>query len=485
MEARIGLEIHVQLTEAGSKLFCSCRSNYRGLPPNSNTCPVCLGLPGALPVPSRRPVILAVASALALNCRPRGLIVFTRKHYFYPDLPKNYQITQYERAGGAPVCQGGVFEYLDPYDWVWRRVGIRRIQLEEDPGRSVYPEGGILASPRVLVDYNRSGVPLLEIVTEPTVPGPRAARALVEYILLTLEYLGAVNPRLEGAFRVDANISVGGGERVEVKNIGSTLDVERALEYELRRQRLILEGGGRVERETRHWDPERGVTRSLRRKEAEEEYLYMPDPDIPPVRVEGEILEEARRLATRSPRQVLESILARGVPREVAWSIASTPPAARVYEEALPGAGDPLVLARIVGVDYKGRLREAGRDPHDSSSWPPPRTLAALARLVSEGRVPLEAVRGLALPRLARDPRLPLEQVLPEAAGEEELERAVEEAIRANPRAVGDYLRGREKALDYLVGQVIRRLGRRAVDPRRIRRLLRERLEEARHAGGA
>ncbi len=476
MEARIGLEVHVQLTEAGSKLFCSCRSDYRGMPPNSNTCPVCLGVPGALPVPSRRPIVLALAAARVFNCEPPRAMVFTRKHYFYPDLPKNYQITQFERAGGAPVCRGGFLEYLDPAAWEWRRARIRRVQLEEDPGRSVYPGGSILSSPTVLVDYNRSGVPLLEIVTEPDIPSPRAARAFVEYLLLSLEYVGAVNPRLEGAFRVDANISLPGGERVEVKNIGSTLDVERALEYEYRRQRLILSQGGRVARETRHWDHERGVTKPLRAKEAEEEYLYFPDPDIPPVLVTSQLLREAEALAGETPRAVLDRLLALGVPRETAWSIVSCKAAADVYREALREAVDARLLARIVGVDLKGEIREAGRDPCRRESWPPPSTLAGLVRLVSREGVPYEAVRGLTLPLLARDPAAPLERVAPRVAGEDEVERAVEEVIRSEKRAVEDYLSGRVKALDYLVGRVLRRIGRRGVDPRRVRRLLEERL---------
>ena len=476
MRPRIGLEVHVQLTEAGEKLFCSCRSDYRGLPPNSNVCPVCLGLPGALPVPSRRAVVLALAAARVLGCRPLPAIVFTRKHYFYPDLPKNYQITQYERAGGAPVCVGGRLEYLDPYSWEWRVARIRRVQLEEDPGRSVYPEGGITRSSVALVDYNRSGVPLLEIVTEPDFEGPRQARAFVEYLLLSLEYIGAVNPRLEGAFRVDANISLPGGERVEVKNIGSTLEVEKALAYELRRQSLILSQGGRVERETRHWDHEHGVTKPLRHKEEEEEYLYMPDPDIPPVIVSRELLGEAGRLLHATPKERLEGLLANGVPREIAWSIVSTRPAAEAYFEALPDAEDPVLLARLVGVDYKGKLRELGLQPEDPANWPPAEALASLVNLAARGEYPYEAIRGLVLERLARDPRAPLESLLPEKA--RDIERVAKEVISEHRKAVEDYLRGKKKALDYLVGQVLRRIGKRAADPRLVRETLQRLIEE-------
>ncbi len=475
MSVRIGLEIHVQLSEAGTKLFCNCDSEYRKYKPNENVCPVCLGLPGALPVPGRRPVELALAAALALNCEPPRALVFTRKHYFYPDLPKNYQITQFEKVGGAPVCTGGYLDYLSPDDWEWRRVRIRRINLEEDPGRTVY-EGSILTSRYAYVDYNRSGVPLLEIVTEPDLRSPRDARVMVEYLLLTLEYLGATNPRLEGVFRVDANVSVEGGERVEIKNIGSTLDVEKALRYEINRQRLVLERGGRVERETRHWDAERGVTKPLRYKEEEEEYLYFPDPDLPPVLITSELLEAARRRVEEwSPRRVYEEILGLGVKREVAWSITSVPAAAKTYLSAVKAGGDPGILARIVGVDLKGELREQGRDPYDPASWPDPGKLAELSLLVAKGEYTYDAIRGLVLPRLASNPAASLKEVLPEKV--EDLEPLVDEVLREEEKAVKDYLSGKKKALNYLVGAVMRRARKRALDPRKARELLLKKLE--------
>lgn len=481
MKARIGLEIHVQLTEAGSKLFCGCRSNYRGMEPNTNVCPVCLGLPGAIPVPSRRAIVLSLAAARAFNCTTPSSIVFTRKHYFYPDLPKNYQITQYERVGGAPVCTGGRVEYLEPGSWEWRSVRLRRINLEEDPGRTIYGEGGILASSHALVDYNRSGVPLLEIVTEPDIPSPRDARLLVEGILLTLEYIGATNPRLEGAFRVDANISVDGGERVEVKNIGSLQDVEKALAYEEVRQRRLLQAGGRVERETRHWDSVRGVTKPLRRKEAGEEYLYFPDPDLPPIVVTRELAREAGRLTARTPRRLLEEITGHGVKVEVAWSLVSSKPAATLYLQAVERGADPWLTGRMLGIDYKGELREAGLDPGDPGNWPGIETILQLIRYVEGGEYPYDTVKGLILPRLARSPRARLVELLPDKVRDPEA--IVEEVIASERAAVEDYLRGRVKALNYLVGAAMRRARGRAVDPRLVRRLLLERLEKMKGEG--
>ena len=478
LEPVIGLEIHVQLTNVGSKLFCSCESDYRGFKPNTNVCPVCLGMPGALPVPQEAPVAAAVAASLGLGCRLPRAIVFTRKHYFYPDLPKNYQITEYEGAHGAPVCLGGVFKYLDPAVWEWRSVRIRRINLEEDPGRSVYDRGGIIGSPVVRVDYNRSGVALLEVVTEPDLRGPRDARAMIEYLLLTLEYMGVTNPRLEGAFRVDANISLPGGERVEVKNIGSTLDVEKALKYEILRQSKILEHGGRVERETRHWDSARGVTRSLRHKEEEEEYLYFPDPDLPPVHLTTSLLAKARSLLKLTPEDVLSTLLSDGATREQAWSITSTPALARLYLEARQSVGDKRILARLIGIDLKGALKDAGRDPYDPANLPPTATIAALAEIVSKGELPYDAVKGLILPRLAQNPNARLEELKPEKARISREE--ILEVLRAEEKAVCDYLAGNTRALNYLVGRVIRRIGRRAVDPRLLRRTIEELVEEKR-----
>ncbi len=475
MKVTIGLEIHVQMSEAGSKLFCNCKANYRGLEANTNVCPVCLGLPGALPVASRRSIELALATALALKCEIPKFIVFTRKHYFYPDLPKNYQISMFEKAGGVPICRNGVVNFLDPSTWEWKTCRIRRINIEEDPGRTVYEEGGITGSPYAFVDYNRSGVPLLEIVTEPDLETPRDARLLVEYLLLMLEYLGVTNPRLEGVFRVDANISVDGGERVEVKNIGSTLDIEKALNYEILRQTKIREAGGVIERETRHWDAVRGVTRSLRHKEYEEEYLYFPDPDLPPIAITEEMVENALRTVKEADLQaLLGELLKLNVPLEHAWSLISTRPALEVFRRAVSLGGDPQLLARMLAVDYKGELREQGKDPYDHLNWPPPDTVVELAKLILSGVYPYDTIKGLVIPALASNPRAKLETILPEKAGD--LELAVEEVLKEEVKAVKDYLQGKTQALNYLVGRVIKKIGRKAVDPRVIREMLEKRI---------
>ncbi|MGC9071138.1 MAG: Asp-tRNA(Asn)/Glu-tRNA(Gln) amidotransferase subunit GatB [Acidilobus sp.] len=471
---RIGLEIHVQLTEAGTKLFCDCKSDYRGLPPNSNVCPVCLGLPGALPVPKRRPLVLAAAAALMMGCEIPEYMIFTRKHYFYPDLPKNYQITQYQGGGGAPICLRGRLRYYDPDRVVWREVGIRRINIEEDPARTEY-EGSILSSEYAYVDYNRSGVPLVEVVTEPEVRSPRDARRLVEYLLLSLEYIGATNPRLEGSFRVDANVSVGPGERVEVKNIGSTLDLERALSYEIFRQDKILSQRGTVRRETRSWDPVRRVTKPLRTKETEEEYLYFPDPDIPPVPTR-DLLKEARPLTLLLPDKVMERVQRYGVDKGMAWALVAVRPALSVFLASVSMGAEPSIAARLLAIDLRGLLRKQGKDVFSKASWPPPSSIKAISDLVTSRRYTYDEVKYNLLPRLASEPELnPLTLLPPKAY---DLLDTVKSIVEAERKAVIDYINGKAEALDYLVGEVLKARKGEAVDPKMVRVLLEKVISE-------
>jgi len=469
LEYKIGLEIHTQLTEAGTKLFCGCDSNYRKYKPNTNVCPVCLGLPGALPVPRKRPIILALAVAETFNCKIPESMVFTRKHYFYPDLLKNYQITQYEKGGGMPVCLGGMLKYYDPDLDLWKKVKLRRMNIEEDPGKTEYSEGNILASEFAYVDYNRSGVPLLEVVTEPEIPTPRDARKAVEYLLLTMEYIGAMNPRLEGSFRVDANISVEGGERIEVKNIGSTLDLERALRYEIFRQRKIIEGKGIVERETRHWDPVRGITKSLRSKESEEEYLYFPDPDIPMISTEP-LLKEIREKSIITPEKIMEKISRIGINRKMAWSLVTIKACAETFLEAVSIGADPIISSRILAIDYKGHLRKSGMSLYKRENWPDPVALKKISDLIRNKAYTYDEIKYNIIPKLVSDPKM-IHITLPEKASPEKL---ITEVMNEERKAIRDFYQGKKEALDYLVGKVLKKAYGKAMDPKKVRNLLEE-----------
>ncbi|HXG08079.1 MAG TPA: Asp-tRNA(Asn)/Glu-tRNA(Gln) amidotransferase subunit GatB, partial [Nitrososphaera sp.] len=277
METRIGLEIHCQLTGTKTKLFCSCLCEYRGKAPNENTCPTCCGLPGTLPLLNQKAVEFAGMISLALGCRIPDEIMFYRKNYFYPDLPKNFQLTQYNAYGVTSIGVDGKLGYGDGGKY----ARIRRVQLEEDPGRLVYEGTSRETSIYALIDYNRAGVPLVEIVTEPDFTDPKDVRMFLDKIISILEHLGVCNTKLEGSVRCDANVSVGSGNKVEIKNVNSLADVEKAVRYEITRQKTMTSRDFQVKSETRHWDDARKVTKESRTKEEEQDYRYFPEPDIP------------------------------------------------------------------------------------------------------------------------------------------------------------------------------------------------------------
>ncbi|MGI0046248.1 MAG: Asp-tRNA(Asn)/Glu-tRNA(Gln) amidotransferase subunit GatB [Nitrosotalea sp.] len=284
---KIGLEIHCQLTKLESKLFCNCKADYRNLSTNSNICPVCIGLPGSLPLLNKKAVEKAAMIALSLGCKIPEQISFFRKNYFYPDLPKNFQITQYNAYGPTSIGSEGTISIED------KAIRIRRIQLEEDPGRLVY-EGSSEKTQITLVDYNRAGTPLVEIVTEPDFESPRQVRMFLNVLADLVENLGVSDPYLDGAMRVDGNISVGKGNRVEIKNVGSFRDVEKALHFENTRQQSLIERNIQIAAETRHWDEARKITVSARSKEEEQDYRYLPESDIPIIGITQNKMESLR-----------------------------------------------------------------------------------------------------------------------------------------------------------------------------------------------
>ena len=280
---KIGLEIHCQLTKLQSKLFCSCKANYREFEPNHNICPVCMGLPGSLPRLNQKAVESATSIAMALSCETPEKIAFFRKNYFYPDLPKNFQITQLNVYGDMSIGGEG---YVDVEG---KKIKIRRIQLEEDPGRLIY-EGESERTKITLVDYNRAGTPLVEIVTDPDFENPRQVRVFLNILSDLLENLGVSEPGLEGAMRADGNVSIKGGNKVEIKNIGSFHDLEKALHFEITRQESLSERDIEIVQETRHWDDRRKITVSSRSKEEDQDYRYFLENDIPWVKIDQETI---------------------------------------------------------------------------------------------------------------------------------------------------------------------------------------------------
>ncbi len=467
-EVVIGLEIHVQLDTA-TKMFCSCSTDYEDAEPNTHTCPVCLGLPGTLPVVNERAVEYAVRVGKALDCDVRDETRFHRKNYFYPDLPKNFQISQYD----APINQDG--RLVVSVEGEDHEVGIRRAHMEEDPGSLVHKGGSIERSNYTLIDYNRSGTPLLEIVTEPDIGSPEEARAVVETLREILEYLDVFDASRAGALRVDANVSISQdgteGNRTEVKNIGSTKGVVRALRYEITRQKNRLKRGGDVTQETRHYDDDRGVTVTLREKEEEKDYRYFEEADIPVLRtsefkddVHVPELPRERRARFRDEY---------GVSDEVAEKLTSRKAVADLYEDVAAQV-DAELAATWVADEL---LRELNYRDTDVSAVEADE-FAALVSLVAQDE--LTDTNGVEALRAALDERRPPVDVVDErdlrAASEDETVEATREAIDDNPDAVEDYLGGDDEAINFLVGQVMQRTGGSA-DPGTVNQVLREELD--------
>ena len=289
LAVNIGLEIHCQLTALRSKLFCSCHSDYRGKKPNNNVCPICSGLPGSLPLLNQRAIELAGMVSLALGCTVPDKIRFYRKNYFYPDLPKNFQLSQYNFYGISSIGVDGKLDYTGS-----KKTYIRRVQLEEDPGRLIYETGTSDTNFYTLIDYNRAGVALIEIVTEPDFTDPRDVRIFLNKISSIIEHLGICDTKLEGSVRCDANVSIEGKKKVEIKNVNSFKEVEKALTYEITRQKTMSIHDIEIKAETRHWDDLRKITKQARTKEEEQDYRYFPEPDIPTIVLGNEFVSSLK-----------------------------------------------------------------------------------------------------------------------------------------------------------------------------------------------
>jgi aspartyl-tRNA(Asn)/glutamyl-tRNA(Gln) amidotransferase subunit B len=464
-ETVIGLEIHVQLATA-TKMFCADAVEY-GAAPNTHVCPVCLGLPGALPVVNARAVELAVRTALALGCEVHETSVFARKNYFYPDLPKGYQITQYD----APLATAGEIE----------AVRIRRVHLEEDAGKSLHDR----FPGRTAVDLNRAGVPLIEIVTEPDLHGPDEARLFLGVLKRTIEYLGVSDCDMEkGSLRVDANVSVRPrgdgplGTRTEVKNLNSFSNVERALAYEAARQARVLETGGTVVHETRLWDAGAGETRPMRGKEGAPDYRYFPEPDLPPL-----VLEPARVDAIRSGLPELPHarasrfVDAYGLPSYDA-GVLTADRAVADYFEAVAALADPKAASNWVMGEVMAWMNDAGRGI-DAFPITPDR-LAGLVELAAAGRVSSTGAKAV-FDRMLTDGRSAAAIVeaegLAQVSDTDQLAGWVDDALAAHPVEADRLRAGEAKLIGFFTGAVMRASGGQA-DPERVQALLRERAGE-------
>jgi aspartyl-tRNA(Asn)/glutamyl-tRNA(Gln) amidotransferase subunit B len=461
----IGLEVHVQLNRLKTKVFCGCTTDYHNDPPNSHVCPVCLGLPGSLPVINKKAVEAAIKVGLALNCTIEEHTQFYRKNYYYPDLPKGFQITQYD----FPISSGG-YVTIEGEDGE-HRVGITRAHMEEDPGRLVH-EGTIDKSKYTLIDYNRSGMALLEVVSDPDMRSPKEARRYLDKLRNILEYLDIFDGDLEGALRVDANISIMGGQRAEIKNISSHKGAERALLFEIVRQKNVLRRGGVVVQETRHFDEVRQITLSMRSKEEAHDYRYFPEPDLVPLKISGwapDIKETLPELPDARRRRFVEQY---GITDDHARALTSQSKFAIFYEDVAKKA-DPKMAAVWVCDVLKGELnyRDLAIGAFKKEHMLSVIDLLVNKKITEDGAV--DIIRTL-LDKGGSPFEIVKEKGLMKVEGDI-VSTAAEEAITENPQAVADYKAGKEKALNSLVGAVMKKTKGRA-DARTAREMLLEKL---------
>lgn len=481
----IGLEIHIEL-KTNSKMFCGCKNNPEERTPNLNICPVCAGHPGTLPVINKAAVKKVIKTALALSCRIQKNTYFERKNYFYPDLPKGYQISQYL----IPPSKEGFLEVGD------KKVRISRVHLEEDTGKLIHPEGEDYS----LVDFNRAGIPLMELVTEPDLASGKEAREFARQLQLILRYLEVSDADMEkGQMRAEVNISLGSdkqklGTKVEIKNLNSLRAVERAIDYEIKRQSELLEKGERVVQETRGWDEARGETFSQREKEQAHDYRYFPEPDLPPLELSGEFLREAQAEIPELPRQKRERFEKEYQlpPREIELYVfqkelgeyfEKVVSELRVYvkeKKLKEKVGDKefkkltKLASNYISSDLQGLLK--GKSVEDEGFLIVPENFAEFVGMIYLGEISSKIAKTLlkAMFETGGDPSQIIEDKgLKLITDEKQIEEAVKEVIEKNQKPVGDYKKGKKEALQFLIGQVMART-KGTANPETVQKILKE-----------
>jgi aspartyl-tRNA(Asn)/glutamyl-tRNA(Gln) amidotransferase subunit B len=456
-EPVIGLEVHAQLS-TDSKIFCRCSTSF-GAPQNSQVCPVCLGMPGVLPVLNRQAVEFAVRMGLAMNCRIAEHSIFARKNYFYPDLPKGYQISQYEE----PLCENGWIE-IEQEDGALKRVGIIRIHLEEDAGKSVHAEGYVSEN-ETLIDVNRCGTPLIEIVSEPDIRSPREAYLYLTRIRQLMRYLGICDGNMEeGSLRCDANISirpVGAekfGTKTELKNMNSFRNVEKAIEFEINRQIQLVETGGKVVQQTLLWDATNGKVAPMRSKEEAHDYRYFPEPDLAPLRVAEQWREEIRVALPELPmarrNRFVEQL---GLPKYDADVLTDEKGIADYFEAAAKLVYDAKLASNWIMGEVLRVLKEK---KIDITQFPiKPDALAELLNLIAGGTISGKIAKDVFEEMLVTGKSaqaIVVEKGLTQVSDTGIIEKAIDEVIAANPKEVERYRNGEEKVFGFLIGQVMK-----------------------------
>ncbi len=476
-ETVIGLEVHVEL-KTKTKIFCSCPTEFGG-EENTHVCPVCLGLPGVLPVLNKRVLEFAVRAGLALNCEVAGFSKFDRKNYFYPDLPKAYQVSQYD----LPICKGGRLEI--EAEGKKKTIGITRIHMEEDAGKLLHSGTTIASSDYSLADYNRTGVPLIEIVSEPDMRSSQEARAYLEKLKIILEYIDVSDVKMEqGSLRCDANISLRPigveefGTRAEIKNMNSFKALQKAVEYEVERQAEILNEGGSIVQETRSWDEEKGVTVSMRSKEEAHDYRYFPEPDLVPIVVEPAWVEELRNSLPELPDERkgrLVNVL--DLSEYDAGIITGSRALAEYFDRVVACYEEPKTAANWLNGEFLRLLNAQGLEVTESKI--DPEDFAALLRYIADGKISGKIAKEVFAQMFAEGEK-PGEIIkrkgLMQISDEGALSAVVEKIVAGNPKSVEDYKAGKEKAIGFLVGQVMKETKGQA-NPGLVNKLLQERLD--------
>ncbi len=474
-EAVIGLEVHAEL-KTKTKAFCGCATSF-GAEPNTYVCPVCLGMPGVLPVLNREMVEHAVKTALALNCQVAEVCKFDRKNYYYPDLPKSYQISQYD----LPIATAGSLEI--EIEGIKKKIGINRVHMEEDAGKLVHP-GSIMTAAYSLVDLNRAGNPLLEIVSEPEIESPEEARMFLEKLRSILLFLGVSDCKMEeGSLRCDANISVRPrgqvelGTKAEIKNMNSFRALERAVEYEIKRQIEILEEGGRVVQETRTWDEDQQLTLSMRSKEEAHDYRYFPDPDLTPLSIDQAWVERIRKTLPELPDEAFSRLTKEhNLPSYDAGLLIMSKDVLDFFDACVAEYPEPKVVANWVMGELTRLLNQNNLEIKDSKITPS--SLAQMLKLLEKGTISGKIAKvvfedmfttGDSPDKIVKD------RGLVQISDEGVLQAIVEEVVAKNPKVVEDFRNGKRKALGFLVGQVMK-ISKGKANPEIVNRLLQEEL---------
>ncbi len=464
---KIGLEIHCQLTKLESKLFCPCKANYRDSEPNTNVCPICMGLPGTLPRLNQKAIEKATMIAMALNCSTPKKIAFFRKNYFYPDLPKNFQITQLNIYGDTSIGGKGEITLGD------KKIRITRIQLEEDPGRLIY-EGSSTKNQITLVDYNRAGVPLVEIVTEPDFENPKQVRDFLKILADLLENLDVSDPSLEGAMRADANVSIEGGNKVEIKNINSFHDLEKAVHFEITRQESLLAREIPIVQETRHWDDQRKITISSRSKEGELDYRYFLEGDIPWIKIG---IDVQKKLKAEMPESIVSKkeryVKKYNIPEQVAEVLSSD----KYYSDLFDASNNEInakEIANIITTDLMGWADT--REKRDQSKLTPSH-LKDLADAIQSGKLTRNSAKN-ALYEIIKSgkelSKIITELDLGNVSDKNQLEGIIRQVILEEPQAVLES-KSNPQTINFLVGKVMQKTKGKA-DPKSTLDLLKKNL---------